>query len=118
MREAPSRVLMEALWRAGARVRAHDPAAMAEARRLYPDPEALVLCDDPMACLDGAEGLVVMTEWNSYRSPDFEDLRKRLRRPAIFDGRNLYDPLMMAEQGFSYYAIGRPVIEPAALPAS
>ena len=118
MREAPSRVLMEALWRAGARVRAHDPAAMAEARHLYPDPEALVLCDDPMACLDGAEGLVVVTEWNSYRSPDFEDLRKRLRRPVIFDGRNLYDPLMMAEQGFSYYAIGRPVIEPAASPAS
>jgi len=118
MREAPSRVLMEALWRAGARVRAHDPAAMAEARHLYPDPEALVLCDDPMTCLDGAEGLVVVTEWNSYRSPDFEDLRKRLRRPVIFDGRNLYDPLMMAEQGFSYYAIGRPVIEPAASPAS
>ena len=118
MREAPSRVLMESLWRAGARVRAHDPAAMAEARHLYPDPEALALCDDPMACLDGAEGLVVMTEWNSYRSPDFEDLRKRLRRSVIFDGRNLYDPLMMAEQGFSYYAIGRPVIEPAAAPAS
>jgi len=118
MREAPSRVLMEALWRAGARVRAHDPAAMEEARHLYPDPEALVLCDDPMTCLDGAEGLVVVTEWNSYRSPDFEDLRKRLRRPVIFDGRNLYDPLMMAEQGFSYYAIGRPVIEPAASPAS
>lgn len=118
MREAPSRVLMEALWRAGAQVRAHDPAAMAEARRLYPDPEALLLCDDPMACLDGAEGLVVMTEWNRYRSPDFEDLRKRLRRPVIFDGRNLYDPLMMAEQGFSYYAIGRPVIEPAASPVS
>ncbi|HXF07068.1 MAG TPA: UDP-glucose/GDP-mannose dehydrogenase family protein [Candidatus Acidoferrales bacterium] len=113
MREAPSRVLMEALWRAGARVRAHDPAAMAEARRLYPDTEALTLCDDPLSCLDGAEGLVVMTEWNVYRSPDFDELKQRLRRPVIFDGRNLYDPRMLAEQGFGYYAIGRPVIEPA-----
>lgn len=113
MRDAPSRVLMEALWRAGARVRAHDPAAMTEARRLYPDAEALTLCDDPLSCLDGAEGLVVVTEWNVYRSPDFDDLKQRLRRPVIFDGRNLYDPQMLAEQGFGYYAIGRPVVAPA-----
>ena len=113
MREAPSRVLMEFLWRAGARVRAHDPAAMTEARHLYPDTEALTLCDDPLSCLDGAEGLVVMTEWNVYRSPDFDELKQRLRRPVIFDGRNLYDPHMMAEQGFGYYAIGRPVVASA-----
>ena len=113
MREAPSRVLMESLWRAGARVRAHDPAAMAEARRLYPDTEALALCQDPIECLEGAEALVVVTEWNRYRSPDFDDMRRRLHRPVIFDGRNLYDPQLMADLGFGYYAIGRPVVEPA-----
>ena len=112
MREAPSRVLMEALWQAGARVRAYDPAAMAEARRLYPDAEALTLCENPDDCLHGAEALVVMTEWNRFRSPDFAAIRQQLRRPVIFDGRNLYDPVRMAEQGFSYYAIGRPVTEP------
>lgn len=107
MREAPSRTLMEALWAAGARVRAHDPAAMDEARRLYPDQPALALCATPEAAIEGADALAVVTEWQPYRSPDFAGIRRALRQPVIFDGRNLYDPAQLTADGFSYYAIGR-----------
>jgi UDPglucose 6-dehydrogenase len=88
MREAPSRVLMEALWEAGARVRAYDPVAMGEA-------------------LEGADALAIATEWQEFRSPDFDLLRERLAAPVIFDGRNLYDPALMARLGVTYYGIGR-----------
>ncbi|ROR34883.1 UDP-glucose dehydrogenase family protein [Inmirania thermothiophila] len=107
MREAPSRTLMEALWAAGARVRAHDPVAMAEARRLYGGRDDLVLCADPMEALEGADALAVVTEWHLFRSPDFDAVKARLRRPVIFDGRNLYDPARLAALGFTYYGIGR-----------
>ncbi|HKJ07915.1 MAG TPA: UDP-glucose/GDP-mannose dehydrogenase family protein [Gammaproteobacteria bacterium] len=107
MREASSRVLMEALWAAGATVRAHDPVAMDEARRLYGERSDLVLCETPEAALDGAEVLTVITEWTVYRSPDFERLRDALKEPVIFDGRNLYDPGLLASMGFTYYSIGR-----------
>ncbi len=113
MREAPSRVLMEALWQAGASVRAYDPESMAETRRLYPNQARLKLCEDPLETLEGTDGLVVVTEWNLFRSPDFIEIKARLKVPVIFDGRNLYDPAMLAEQGFSYYAIGRPAVRPA-----
>ena len=107
MREAPSRVLLEALWREGAAVRAYDPAAMDEARRLYGERPDFQLCDQPMNVLEGADALVIMTEWSLFRSPDFEAIRQALKQPAIFDGRNLYDPEYLREQGFIYYAIGR-----------
>ncbi|MCB1820185.1 MAG: UDP-glucose/GDP-mannose dehydrogenase family protein [Candidatus Competibacteraceae bacterium] len=107
MREAPSRVLLEALWREGAAVRAYDPAAMDEARRLYGERPDFQLCDQPMSVLEGADALVIMTEWSLFRSPDFEAIRQALKQPAIFDGRNLYDPEYLREQGFIYYAIGR-----------
>jgi UDPglucose 6-dehydrogenase len=107
MREAPSRVLMEALWKAGARVRAYDPVAMPECARLYGERADLTLCKSSAETLDGADGLAIVTEWREFRSPDFDHIKSTLRTPAIFDGRNLYDPLHMARAGFSYYAIGR-----------
>ena len=108
MRAAPSRALIDALWQRGARVRAHDPEAMDEARRIYGDSADLELVDDPYAALDGADALVVVTEWNIFRSPELEQLQKRLKHPVVVDGRNLYDPARMREAGFSYYSIGRP----------
>jgi UDPglucose 6-dehydrogenase len=107
MREAPSRVLMEALWAAGARVRAHDPAALAEARRLYPGQERLVLCEDAFEALDGADALVVVTEWKAFWSPDFARIATALKHPVIFDGRNIYDPRAVESAGIAYYGIGR-----------
>ncbi len=107
MREAPSRDLMEALWAAGARVRAYDPEAADEARRIYGDREGLVLCDGVYDALEGADVLAICTEWQVFRSPDFPRIKSLLRTPAIFDGRNLYDPRGLNDQGFVYYAIGR-----------
>jgi UDPglucose 6-dehydrogenase len=107
MREAAARVLMEALWAAGASVQAYDPEAMEEAQRVYGDREDLTLCGTKEAALKGADALVVMTEWQVFRAPDFDLLRERLSAPVIFDGRNLYDPARMARKGFAYYAIGR-----------
>src|SRR5574337_7122 len=107
MREAPSRPLMEALWDAGAKVRAFDPEAGREARRLYGDREDLTLCDDAGAALAGADALVVVTEWKAFRSPDFARIRAALAEPVIFDGRNLYDPVAVEEAGLAYYGIGR-----------
>ena len=107
MREAPSRNLLEALWREGCTVRAYDPAAMNEARRLYGERPDFQLCDRPMETLAGADALVIVTEWSLFRSPDFDAIRRQLRQPVIFDGRNLYDPEYVRELGFVYYAIGR-----------
>lgn len=107
MREAPSRVLMEALWNAGAHVRAFDPVASEEAHRIYGSRPDLVLCDTAHSALQGADALVICTEWNLFRSPDFVNLKATLKQPLIFDGRNLYDPDAMAREGITYYAIGR-----------
>ncbi|MFO1418762.1 MAG: UDP-glucose/GDP-mannose dehydrogenase family protein [Methylotetracoccus sp.] len=107
MRDAPSRVLMEALWKAGARVRAFDPVAMEEAARIYGERPDLVLCESQDGALEGADALLVVTEWNVFRSPDFERIRRSLSAPVVIDGRNLYDPAMMKSMGFDYYAIGR-----------
>lgn len=107
MREAPSRVLMEALWEEGALVRAHDPAAMHEARRIYGQRNDLVLCAKPEEALQGADALVVVTEWNIFRSPDFIAMQTALKNPVVFDGRNLYDPGFMRKAGFIYHPIGR-----------
>jgi UDPglucose 6-dehydrogenase len=107
MREASSRVLMEALWDAGAKVRVFDPEAMEECRRIYGDREDLIYCDDQESTLQGADALVVVTEWQVFRSPDFDQIKLALSEPVIFDGRNIYDPKRLKEAGFSYYAIGR-----------
>lgn len=107
MREAPSRVLLEALWAAGARVQAYDPAAMEQARRLYGDRAALTLCDTKEAALWQADALAVLTEWPQFQAPDFAGMKAAMRSPVIFDGRNLYDPQRVREQGFTYHGIGR-----------
>ncbi len=107
MREAPSRVLMEALWQHGARVQAYDPEAMNEARRIYGQRDDLLLCDNTGQTLEGADALVVVTEWRAFRSPDFETVKQKLAQAVIFDGRNIYDPGQLKRLGFSYYGIGR-----------
>lgn len=107
MREASSRQLMEALWEAGAKVRAFDPEAREEARRLYGQRDDLVLCEHAYDALHGADVLAVVTEWKAFRSPDFARIRAALAEPAIFDGRNLYDPAALEEAGLAYYGIGR-----------
>ena len=107
MREASSRTLMEALWAAGAKVRAHDPVAMEECTRIYGERPDLVLCQTPEEALEGADALAIVTEWNVFRSPEFDTIKASLKQPVIFDGRNLYNPELMAQLGFSYYAIGR-----------
>ena len=107
MREASSRTLMEQLWAAGARVQAYDPVARAEARRLYGERPDLTLVRDAYAAAAGADALAIVTEWKEFRSPDFDRLRALLKTPAIFDGRNLYEPHIVERFGLAYYAIGR-----------
>jgi UDPglucose 6-dehydrogenase len=107
MREAPSRDFMESAWAAGIKVRAYDPVAADEARRIYGERDDLVLCASAEEALQGADALVVVTEWREFRSPDFEVIRESLAEPVIFDGRNIYDPRHMEEMGIVYYAIGR-----------
>ena len=107
MRDAPSRTLMEALWKAGASVRAYDPEAADEARRIYPGEASLTLCESANDTLAGADALVVMTEWQEFRSPDFNHIKESLTSPVVFDGRNIYDPGTLATFGLDYYGIGR-----------
>jgi UDPglucose 6-dehydrogenase len=107
MREAPSRDLMEALWAEGAAVRAYDPVAMDEARKLFGHRPDFATADSAMAALEGADALAILTEWQEFRSPDFEAIRDSLKHPAIFDGRNLYDPAFVRSFALRYFAIGR-----------
>ena len=107
MRDAPSRELMEALWGAGAKVRAYDPVAMGEAARIYGKRADLALVDSSDAALQGADVLAIVTEWQEFRSPDFETIRDRLSSPVIFDGRNLYEPALVKTFGLQYFGIGR-----------
>jgi UDPglucose 6-dehydrogenase len=110
MREAPSRVIIDALLEAGATVRAYDPVAGAEARRLYEPPAQagrILFCRDAYEAADGADALLIATEWKEFRSPDYDRLKELLRAPVIFDGRNLYDPALMERLGIEYFAIGR-----------
>jgi UDPglucose 6-dehydrogenase len=107
MREASSRRLMEALWEAGAKVQAFDPEAREETHRVYGDRDDLKLCDSAYQALNGADVLAIVTEWKAFRSPDFARIRASLGSPAIFDGRNLYDPKQVEEAGLAYYGIGR-----------
>jgi UDPglucose 6-dehydrogenase len=107
MREAPSRILMESLWAAGATVQAYDPEAMDEVRRIYGEREDLLLMGNKEAALEGADALIIVTEWQSFRAPDFKKIKDTLIAPVIFDGRNLYEPEKIEALGIQYYAIGR-----------
>ena len=107
MREAPSRVLIEGLWARGATVTAYDPVAMHEARHIFGDDVRLQLVDNPMAALEGADALAIVTEWKMFRSPDFGAIRTKLRYPVIFDGRNMYEPNDVRAEGIEYFPIGR-----------
>ncbi|MCW9078142.1 MAG: UDP-glucose/GDP-mannose dehydrogenase family protein [Gammaproteobacteria bacterium] len=113
MRAASSRALMEALWDAGASVRAFDPVASEEAERIYGQREDLHLCANADEALDGADVLAVVTEWIEFRSPDFQEIREKLNYPAIFDGRNIYDPQAVTSAGLIHYSIGRRPANPA-----
>ena len=107
MREAPSRVIVAELIQRGAEVVAHDPVAMDEARRVFGRLPGLHYAATPMDAADGADALVVVTEWKAFRSPDFDRLRSLLRQPVVFDGRNLFDPAQLQALGFDHQAIGR-----------
>ena len=107
MREASSRRLLEQLWEAGASVRAYDPEATAEARRIFGERDDLVLCTSAASALEGADALAVVTEWKEFRSPDFSRLHAALGDAVVFDGRNLYEPEEVEAAGLAYYGIGR-----------
>ena len=107
MREAPSLVLIKELLARGASVCAYDPVAVHEAQRMLGDNPSIRYADSPMAALDGADALAIVTEWKEFRSPDFAAIKAKLKMPVIFDGRNLYDPAAPRRAGLEYFAIGR-----------
>jgi UDPglucose 6-dehydrogenase len=109
MREAPSRVLLEALINAGAIVQAYDPEALAEAKRIYGDKAGLMLCKTQTETLENADALCVVTEWKNFWSPDFAQLKLKLKAAVVFDGRNLYEPKQLKAAGLAYYCIGRQI---------
>ncbi|HEX9451408.1 MAG TPA: UDP-glucose/GDP-mannose dehydrogenase family protein [Burkholderiales bacterium] len=108
MREAPSRVVINGLLARGASISAYDPVAMEEAKRVFAKEPDVRFATSTVGALDGADALIIVTEWKEFRSPDFEDMKKRLKSPVVFDGRNLYDPAMMREAGIEYFSMGRP----------
>lgn len=107
MREAPSRYLIADLFEAGATVTAYDPAAVHEAKRIFGDEPRLAYAESPMAALEGADALVIVTEWKEFRSPDFSVIRQKLKTPIIFDGRNPYEPALVRAADIDYQGIGR-----------
>jgi UDPglucose 6-dehydrogenase len=107
MREAPSRTIVAELGRRGAKVVAYDPVAMDEARHVFGAAEWLSYARTPMAAVEGADALVIVTEWKEFRSPDFDEIARRLRHRVVFDGRNLYEPEMVRGFGLEYHGIGR-----------
>ncbi|MDG3007525.1 UDP-glucose dehydrogenase family protein [Paludisphaera mucosa] len=112
IREAPALVLIDALLAQGAQVRVHDPEAIPNVRAIYGD--KIVYCDRPYGAVEGADALVIATEWNEFRNPDFEIIKRLLHQPVVFDGRNVFDPERMVELGFTYHGVGRLVPQPAA----
>jgi UDPglucose 6-dehydrogenase len=108
MREAPSRVVINGLIARGASVSVYDPVALKEARQVFAKEAAVHFAPSTTAALDGADALIIVTEWKEFRSPDFDDMKRRLKAPIVFDGRNLYDPALMREAGFEYFSMGRP----------
>jgi UDPglucose 6-dehydrogenase len=109
MREAPSRVLIDALLEQGASVVAYDPVAMDEAREIYAGRKGIAFAGNAAEAVEGADALVIVTEWKTFRSPDFDELKRALKSPVIFDGRNLYEPAVVRAHGLEYHAIGRGV---------
>ncbi|EKB11964.1 UDP-glucose dehydrogenase family protein [Aeromonas veronii] len=118
MRDAPSRPLLAAIWAAGGRVQAFDPKAMERARQIYGQRSDLQLSPTQEAALEGADALLICTEWQAFRAPDFQQLKALLNQPVIIDGRNLYDPRQLSEIGFDYHAIGRPHLPAKKQPAN
>jgi UDPglucose 6-dehydrogenase len=109
IRDAPSLVLIERLLARGAKLRVHDPVAMENVRKTFGD--KLVYCDRPNDALVGADSLAIVTEWKQFIHPDFDEMKRLMRQPVIFDGRNLYSPLRMRKAGFTYYSVGRPAVK-------
>jgi UDPglucose 6-dehydrogenase len=107
MREAPSRVIIEELFKRGATVTAYDPVAMHEAQRIFGDDKRLTFADQPMAALEGADALVIVTEWKEFRSPTFDTIKAKLKSPVIIDGRNIFSPELPRAAGLEYFGIGR-----------
>lgn len=107
MREATSRVVMEGLWKRGATITAYDPVAMKETRHIYGNRSDLRYADNSKDALQGADALVIVTEWKAFKSPDFSIIKARLKQPVIFDGRNLFEPASVTAQGIEYHGIGR-----------
>ncbi|MBO6170588.1 MAG: UDP-glucose 6-dehydrogenase, partial [Desulfovibrio sp.] len=107
MREAAAIDIINDLTAAGMRIRAFDPVAAGNARRIFKDNALVEIVDDQYNVCDGAQGLLVVTEWNQFRNPDFDRVRSLLTAPLLFDGRNLYSPVSMARRGFAYFCIGR-----------
>ena len=108
MREAPSRVVINGLLSRGARVSAYDPVAMGEAGKIFAKEPGVRFASSTVSALDGADALIIVTEWKEFRSPDFDDMKRRLKTAVVFDGRNLYDPMAMREYGIEYFSMGRP----------
>jgi UDPglucose 6-dehydrogenase len=107
MRDAPSIVLINALLEQGARIQAHDPEAIESARIIFKNNPNILFCETPEQALEGADALVIVTEWNVYKNPDFSQMKRALKQPVIFDGRNIYEPETMKQEGISYFGIGR-----------
>ena len=107
MREAPSRTLIEALWESGVKVQAFDPVAMKECQRIYGQRDDLILMGTKEQALRNADALIIVTEWQQFRVPDFDLVKAELINPIIFDGRNLFGLEAMKRRGFVYYSIGR-----------
>lgn len=110
MREAASITIINELTAKGMKIRAFDPVAADNARSIFADNKLVEIVDDQYAACQGAQGLMVVTEWNQFRNPDFEKVRGLLTAPLLFDGRNLYSPSAMAERGFAYFCIGRALL--------
>ncbi len=108
MREAPSRVVINGLLARGASITAYDPVAMEEGKKVFAGEPGVRFATSTVGALDGADALIIVTEWKEFRSPDFADMKKRMKSPVVFDGRNLYDPVMMHEAGIEYFSMGRP----------
>lgn len=107
MRDAPSRVLLELLWHEGAIIKAYDPAAMAEAKKIYGVRKDLILCESAIKTLENADALIIITEWDEFKNPNFALIKEKLPNCVIFDGRNLYDPKKMQSLNINYYCVGR-----------
>lgn len=107
MREAPSCELIADLFAAGATVKVYDPVAMSVAQQIYGNETGITFSESPLATLDNADALVIVTEWKEFRSPDFATIKAKLKMPVIFDGRNMYDPSVLADHGIEYFSLGR-----------